>query len=384
MQWLLLAIAALFVANGVYAHWVKATMAPARALRLAGRRREAADAYRRAYETLPAMSRFARTKALLMAANQCIQAGRLEDAAAWAREAMALRPRGLFLIMAHRILGHSLSMQMKLDEAEACFVEALKAARTQRNPQQIGESLTLLALVQYKRGHLAAAMDTAREAEREHLSAARLALQVQYDCFRAQGRWDEARDAQERASNTGASPTDEDRLQAVMRLGHAMLALEQGQADLAAEHLAAAKAQLIDDERLRVWWDSHSAWAAALAGNRHVAEQLICRVEDALPCLSEDRSTQCGSAACLGHATFALGDWRRSLNYWKRHQALQPDVPSQAEGLYHIGRCLQELGDCEGACAAFHEAADIPCPTYYGGLAREARKAMNETEQTNG
>lgn len=311
------------------------------------------------------------SRALLLAqlSNALFMAGRVEESAQRAEEAIPMIKGKELLYSAHRQAAASYATLGRLDESEPHRYRAVALAEELGDPARLADSLGDLAAALHKRGQLREAIAACDRAAA--VRNTRHVEVIRYEIFRAWGNFDEAFAANLRASQSDPNPTlrAEQMMQGIFAYGRAILRMEQGNLDEVSALLQAARAGVKGDPKLTAWCDSADVRFDALSGRSERALQGCERVEPRLAEYVQDRNTRAVFLSNLGRATLALGLYDRALHYWEQYLDLPPTPVDTPVAYYHLGEALRGLGDEAAARDRYRAAVDTGLDTHYTRLA---------------
>jgi tetratricopeptide (TPR) repeat protein len=310
-------------------------------------------------------------------ANALFMAGRLEDSARRAEEAVDLSEDAEHRLRAHRQAGASFADLGRLDEAEYHKRRAAELAATLGDPRRLADCLGDLAGVLRKRGRLAealAACERAAAAARNtrHLETVRYEVLLSWGCF------DEALAAINRAAGLDPLPTPrrESMIQGLFAFARAWILMEQRRLDEVGAHLDSAAAALRGDAKTTLWCDAAAVNLAALQGSRDEALAALDRVHARLPEFAQDRNTLSSVLGNLGRAALALGEYGRALDSWRLYLDLPPLPVDLPTAHYHLGECHRGVGDEASAVASYRAAVASGLDTHYARLAKDRLRTL--------
>jgi tetratricopeptide (TPR) repeat protein len=330
----------------------------------------ACQSYEEGLEIAPEKDKESRALLTLSLSNALFMAGRIEESAQRAEEAIGLVDDKERLLLAHRQAGNSYGTMGKLEESQAHRQRSVELAEALGDPTKLADALGDLAEHERKRGRLTeayAACDRAAKIKQtRHLET------VRYEILRSWGRFDEAYAANLRASQMEPNPTPraEEMLQAIFAYGRAWLRMEQGLLSEVPGLLERARAGVRGDAKITSWCDAADVRFAALRGDRERARQGLDFVELKLAAFAQDRNTCAALLANLGRAALTLEEYERALGYWEQYLALPPTPVDLPIAYYHIGEALRGLGDEAKARARYKQAVDTGLDTHHVRLAQ--------------
>jgi tetratricopeptide (TPR) repeat protein len=327
---------------------------------------EAAAAYEKALERVPAWFASVRPQLMIQAGLACFNAARVDAARAWGEQALAAQPNRQMSMFAHALLGAAAAASGDLSAAEEHRTQALELAEAEENQNLAGEYLAQLAEVQYRRGSITQALATCDRASGMSLSARRMARIVEAECLRLRGRFDAALTALDQAARTQPypEPAVERRFQAVLEIARAQVALDTHDPGTARAILSGLGEEPGADIKLHFWRDGLLAWALAEAGEeaecRRFAESLSQRASQ----FQADSDTYRGYQATLGHVHLALGETEAAIEAWRRCLELGADPVTIPTHHFHLGEAYLRLGDGDAAQREFQAAVDAGGDTW--------------------
>ena len=310
-------------------------------------------------------------------ANDLFMAGRMEESARRAEEAVELAGSPEEALPAHRQAAASYSSLGRLDDGEEHARWAVELAEDWADEKTLSDCLGFLAEFLRKRGRLAEALDAVDRAEAKSRPTRETEV-MRSEILRSLGRFDESLAALDRATDLDppAMPRHERFLRGVHSFGRANLLLFLGRIDEAAAQLEAARAGIGDDARVGAWCDASDVHLAALRGLRDEATRGLDRVEARLVDFAQDRGTRSAVLAGLGRAALALGEFDRTVGYWEQYldlPAVPVDVPTAH---YHLAEARRGLGDGDAARDHYQAAVATGLETHFARLAESRLRTL--------
>ena len=310
-------------------------------------------------------------------ANDLFMAGRMEESARRAEEAVDLAGSPEEALPAHRQAAASFSSLGRLDEGEEQARWAVELAEDWADPKTFTNCLGFLAEFRRKRGRLAEALDAIDRAEATSRPTRQTEV-MRSEVLRSLGRFDESLAALDRVCGLDPMrmPRHERFARGVHCLGRANLLLFLGRLDEAEAQLEAARVGLGDDARVGAWCDASGVHLAALRGLRDEAIRGLDRVEARLIEFDRDRGTLSAVLGGIGRAAVALGEFDRAVGYWEEYldlPAVPVDVPTAH---YHLAEARRGLGDGDAARDHYRAAVAPGLETHYARLAESRLRAI--------
>ncbi len=303
-------------------------------------------------------------------ATALYMAGRVEESAQRAEEALGVLKGTDLLYLMHRQAAASYATLHRLEESEVHRHHAVALAEKSGDNAKIADSLADLAELQRKRGQLREALAACDRASA--IQNTRHIETIRYEIFRSWGNFDEAFAANMRATRTDPNPTlrAEQMMQGIYAYGRAWLRMDQGQLDEVPALLEAARAGVRGDAKLTLWCDTANVRFEALRGHRDEALQGLDQFEPRLAEYAQDPNTRAVILSNLGRAALALGVYDRALHFWEQYLALPPTPVDKPIAYYHLGEALRGLGNESAARTRYREAVDTGLDTHYVRLAQ--------------
>jgi tetratricopeptide (TPR) repeat protein len=358
-------------------------LARARELARAGRAEEACEQYQAALDRLPAWNGPRRAQMLVWLALAEYQAGRPEETACHAEEAIALKPGPFVLMTAHSVAGIGYSTQRLLDRAEEHRELAFRLATEAGSEDRAGNYLASLAATQKARGHLVEAMQAAEKAAYMSFKSRRHARLVEADCLWSMGRFDAALTCIEQAQKAKPHPqvSEERRSQATLALARGLIEADAGRPEAALRSLQEAAPGLRDSPKLCLWHDAAMVVVLAMLDRDEEARALIAGIQARSEPFERDVATQERCAAGVGRALLLLGKPEAARPYWLRVLAGPPDPVDRPAGYYYLGECELQMGNEDAAYHAYRSAANLGIETRHARLARTRLKELEAPQQ---
>ncbi len=336
-----------------------------------GRHNEACQFFERAISLTPALPGSGRAHIMAKLALAHHHAGRSEETLRWAQASLANGPDKTVQTLMHRMAGIGFSDGGDLDQAEAQHRRALELAEAASKPEEIAQSLTLLASIQHKRGQFEDAIAACRRARQVAHSPGRVNLVTEAECLRDMGRFDEARPvmAQRSEGPHFNQPSVERKMQALRALGMAWIEARAEQPDAAMVHLETARTGLQaissstvwppppgGEQKLALWCDATMVNVLAQKGHMAEARRLMASVESRAAFFVTDHATMRGVLGHLGRATLQMGDLAESRRFFECYRDSRPTPAILPTIYFHFGEIALRLGDREEARQEFQKA----------------------------
>ncbi len=310
-------------------------------------------------------------------AVQLFMAGRTEDSALRAEEALGLVRDPERLTLLHRQAAASYSSLGRLEEAAGHTRKLIEMAERTGDTKTLSDALGNLAGEQRKRGRLVEALASCDEAVARTRPTRHLAL-IRFEILRSWGRFEEALADSRRAGELDrlAVPHAERQSQGILAYGRVLPLTELGRLDEAEACLEAARSNLRGSAKLTLWCDASAVRLAALRGRRDEAIRELDRVDTRLIDFAQDRNTRSTVLASLGRATLALAEHGRGIGLWERYLNLPPTPVDVPTALYHLAEAHRGLGDNNAARARYREAIATGLDTHYVHLAESRLRTL--------
>jgi tetratricopeptide (TPR) repeat protein len=343
-----------------------------KALEKQHRNDEAIEAYEKAFELASFVDKAGRDELFVRLVLTSFNAGKPDVTLAWAERAIAAGVAENQLYQVHRMAGVACSNLGRLEDAQQHHQRSYELALRQGDSAKIVDCLATLAEVHRLRGELDSAEALCVKAESLAPATARAAIMVHAIVLKTRGQIDEAVARMRHASQVGglAMASNEQRIQAALKLRIAIYRAELGRVDEAWEELSAASAEIGSDPKLTVPCEAAWSFLLALRSDREAAvrrTELVLKAFDERP---DDRSIQLDCLDLMGRATLAAGEVELAQRYWERYLAIPPPPVGRPTGHYHLGECRWRLNDPAGAELEFHRAATMGIDSQHARLAQ--------------
>lgn len=352
---------------------------------------DACHVYTRALTLMPVIVPAERATLMAKLSSAHYNAGRPADALKWAEAALNSRPNSAVRLVMYRMAGVGYSDAGEIERAEDSYRRSLELAEANANPEEIAQSLAMLADVQRKRGRFAESITTARRAVETGDSPFRGGRIVEAESLRETGRFDEARSvvARMKQGPRHDQPRIERRMQAMCALTlawiettadcpeAALVALEETR-----EHLKEATATSVwppppasGEDKLGIYCDATQMRVHAQLGQPDTARRLRAGVESRISRYMNDRSVMMSVYGQFARAAYFSGDLAESCAFWQRYLDCKPNPVGLPGAYYWLGETHLRLGETDTARDFFRQAV---APGIDSLDARRAQARLNE------